>query len=110
MEEFCDEIAILNNGDIVLSGNIREIKRNYDRSKLLVSSVQAEGLARFLLEKLPQAVQSARVEGENALTVQMKNAQDKTALLQAIAASGLDVDEIKVYEPSLNDIFVQYTE
>ena len=110
VEEFCDEIAILNNGDIVLSGNIREIKRNYDRSKLLVSSVQAEGLARFLLEKLPQAVQSARVEGENALTVQMKNAQDKTALLQAIAASGLDVDEIKVYEPSLNDIFVQYTE
>lgn len=34
VEEFCDEIAILNHGAIVLSGNIREIKRCYDRSRI----------------------------------------------------------------------------
>ena len=36
VEEFCNEIAILNQGKIVLSGNIRDIKRGYERNRLLV--------------------------------------------------------------------------
>lgn len=109
VEEFCDEIAILNHGAIVLSGNIREIKRRYDRSRILISSTQAEGLARFLQQSAPQIVRGAEAR-QNLLMVQMDREESKAHLLQAIAASGLDVDEVKVYEPSLNDIFVQYTE
>ena len=109
VEEFCDEIAILNHGAIVLSGNIREIKRRYDRSRILISSTQAEGLARFLQQSSPQIVRGAEAR-QNLLMVQMDREESKAHLLQAIAASGLDVDEVKVYEPSLNDIFVQYTE
>lgn len=109
VEEFCDEIAILNHGAIVLSGNIREIKRRYDRSRILISSTQAEGLAHFLQQSAPQIVRGAEAR-QNLLMVQMDREESKAHLLQAIAASGLDVDEVKVYEPSLNDIFVQYTE
>ena len=109
VEEFCDEIAILNNGNIVLSGNIRQIKRRYDRSKILISSTQAGELDRYLRQTLPQSVLGTQTQG-NALTVQMDRESSKAGLLRAVAESGLDVDEIKVYEPSLNDIFVQYTE
>ena len=32
IEEFCDDIAIIHKGEIVLSGKLKEIKRSYDRS------------------------------------------------------------------------------
>ena len=39
VEEFCDEIAILNHGDVVLAGNLREIKRDFGRDRLVISSL-----------------------------------------------------------------------
>ena len=38
IEEFCDHIAILNNGEIVLQGNLNEIKRSHSRDRLVVRS------------------------------------------------------------------------
>ncbi len=109
VEEFCDQIAILNGGNLVLSGNIRDIKRSYDRTRILISSTQAEQLAAHLRGQLPQVVRSAECRG-NVLSVHLDQEDSKAALLRSIAGSGFDVDEVKVYEPSLNDIFVQYTE
>ncbi|MDF2632975.1 MAG: hypothetical protein K0Q85_1571, partial [Caproiciproducens sp.] len=34
----------------------------------------------------------------------------KSALISALAAQEFDLDGIRVFEPSLNDIFVEYTE
>lgn len=47
VEEFCNEIAILNQGKIVLSGNIRDIKRGYERNRLLVSTRQTEAIRQW---------------------------------------------------------------
>lgn len=102
IEEFCDDIAILNGGEIVLSGGIAEIKRSYDRSKIIIVSHDAARIKSFLNEE-------SKLEG-NTLTVKLKSANDKGQLLSKLAAGGFDIDAIKVYEPSLNDIFVEYTE
>ena len=42
IEEFCDSIAILNAGKVVLHGDIREIKRNYLRDRLVVRTENPE--------------------------------------------------------------------
>lgn len=102
IEEFCDDIAILNDGKIVLSGNIADIKHSYDRSKIIISSPDILKIKDFLTEV-------STVEN-NKLTVQLNSAKDKADLLFRIAENKFDIDEIKVYEPSLNDIFVEYTE
>ncbi len=47
VEVFCNEIAILNQGKIVLSGNIRDIKRGYERNRLLVSTRQTEAIRQW---------------------------------------------------------------
>ena len=41
IEEFCDSIAILNSGHVVLSGDLHDIKRNYTRDKLILRSENA---------------------------------------------------------------------
>ena len=38
IEEFCDSIAILNKGVVAISGDLRDIKRDYPRDRLVVRS------------------------------------------------------------------------
>lgn len=109
VEEFCDSIAILNKGEIVLSGEINEIKHSYDRSKIVVSSPQKEKIDEFCREKLTDIVVKTSELGD-ALKIKMKSADCKSAFISALAAQEFDLDGIRVFEPSLNDIFVEYTE
>ena len=99
IEEFCDHIAILQGGSIVLTGDLKEIKRSYPRNRLEIRSREAE--------KIAQAF-GGRLLGEDSVLVTMQDPAEKAALMQTLAA-GFDVDEIRVFEPSLNDIFVEYT-
>lgn len=100
IEEFCDSIAILNAGKIVLCGDLAEIKRNYVRDKLVV---RTQSPARIRAD-----FGSACTEADgDTLLLQLASPADKRATMARLAAE-YDVDEIKVYEPSLNDIFVEY--
>lgn len=109
VEEFCNEIAILNQGKIVLSGNIREIKRGYERNRLLVSTRQAEAVRQWA-EALPAEL-IAQVGGKDGdLLITLAEEKKKDAFLTALTGQGFDIDGFRVYEPSLNDIFVSYTE
>ncbi len=100
IEEFCDSIAILNAGKIVLCGDLTEIKRNYVRDKLVV---RTQTPARIRAD-----FGSACTEADgDALLLQLASPDDKRAAMARLAAE-YDIDEIKVYEPSLNDIFVEY--
>lgn len=100
IEEFCDSIAILNAGKIVLCGDLAEIKRNYVRDKLVV---RTQSPARI---RADFGSACAEADGD-ALLLQLASPADKRATMARLAAE-YDVDEIKVYEPSLNDIFVEY--
>ena len=48
IEEFCDDIAILNGGEIVLSGKINDIKRSYDRRTIIVESKDISEIKKYL--------------------------------------------------------------
>ena len=37
VEEFCEDIVLINHGDIVLSGNLDQIKREYGHNRLVIS-------------------------------------------------------------------------
>lgn len=109
IEEFCDQINILNHGEIVLSGNIKEIKRGYQRDKILVSGSDLEGMRRFVEGELSAICRSV-TQNDGQLAVTLKAPEQKGELLAALTQKGFDLDEFRVYEPSLNDIFVEYTE
>ncbi len=100
IEEFCDSIAIINKGTVAISGNLREIKRNYPRDKILLSTRTPE----IIKAELGGAV--TETEG-GALLVRLKSPDGKRQMMSWLAQS-CDIDEMKVFEPSLNDIFVEY--
>jgi ABC-2 type transport system ATP-binding protein len=101
IEEFCNKIGIINNGEMVLQGSLHDIKRNYVRDRLVVRTEYPENI----LEKLGSQC-SVNERGE--LIIKLKSAGDKQMMMRELTEI-FDIDEIKVYEPSLNDIFVEYT-
>ena len=109
VEEFCNEIAILNQGKIVLSGNIRDIKRGYERNRLLVSTRQTEAIRQWAAS-LPTELIKQVDDKDSDLLITLAAVDQKDAFLTALTGQGFDLDGFQVYEPSLNDIFVSYTE
>lgn len=109
IEEFCDEIAILNGGSIVLEGKIKEIKRNYDRRKILITGSQPEKVQAFLQQSLRDIVAASEIQ-DDTIHVQLHQTEQKSRLMAALGEQQFDIDQIRVFEPSLNDIFVEYTE
>lgn len=109
IEEFCRDIAILNGGRIVLSGGIRDIKRSYDRLKIILMSPEAEEIEQYLKTQAGDIISKAERKGD-AVTVTLVSVDKKTTLLQRLSDKKVNLDAFSVYEPSLNDIFVEYTE
>ena len=98
IEEFCDDIAIIHNGKVVLSGDLIDIKRNYPRNKLVVRSNDNEKI-----KELYNAINISELD----ILITLKSAEEKVRVIKDLAEK-FDIDEIKVFEPSLNDIFVEY--
>ena len=111
IEEFCESIAILNDGHIVLDGKINQIKRSYPRDKILIISPQAEKLISFVLPKMSGEILTAQNEDDpHHVIIKLKDPDFKLSLMRVLSDSSFDIDCFQVWEPSLNDIFVQYTE
>lgn len=106
VEEFCQHIAILNKGRIVLDTSIAAHKRTYDRRHILMDA--APGQSQKALDFLRARGIRAEI-GEDALHLYVNDAGDTLPLLSAMAGEGIPVEGYRVSEPSLNDIFVAYT-
>ena len=100
IEEFCDSIAILSAGRVAISGDLIEIKRNYVRDKLVVSTINPE--------RIKSDLGTACAEREDGtLLIQLASPAEKQSMMKRLVEN-YDIDEVKVFEPSLNDIFVEY--
>ena len=108
VEEFCDDIVIIHKGNVVLNGNIRTIKQGYDRSTIKLRSQNAAAIAKTVKESLTSLVRTVENKADE-ISLQLYNSGDKIKLLEALLAQNLDFEEFRVHEPSLNDIFVEYT-
>lgn len=100
IEEFCDSIAILNAGKVALHGDLHDIKRKYVRDRLVVRTEYPD--------KIRTGFDTACTVMDNGdLMIQLASADEKKAVMKRLVEN-YDIDEVKVFEPSLNDIFVEY--
>ena len=100
IEEFCDSIAILNNGVVALHGDLHDIKRDYPRDRLVVKTETPDAI-------ITDFGASCTVMDNGDLMIRLGSPSEKKATMTRLVEN-YDIDEVKVYEPSLNDIFVEY--
>ncbi len=103
IEEFCDAIAILHDGRVVLTGDLYDIKHSYPRNKLKVRSRELDKIR----AALPADAAFTPDEGSLSATITLSDPGRKSELMSSLTRS-FDIDEIAVAEPSLGDIFVEY--
>lgn len=100
IEEFCDSIAILNNGVVALHGDLHDIKRDYPRDRLVVKTETPDAI-------IADFGSSCTVMDNGDLMIRLDSPSEKKTTMTRLVET-YDIDEVKVFEPSLNDIFVEY--
>lgn len=110
VEEFCDNIAILNGGRIVLDGNLHDIKMSYPRNRILVSLDKGD-MASSIKAALCQAgldnLVTKLTPREHDVILQLIDPDKRGQVLAALSGAGLAVDRFEVLTPTLEQIFVE---
>lgn len=100
VEELCQNITILQRGNSVVEGSIREIKSRYPREHVrLVTSDEVSGL-----DLIPGVTKVERMERGYLITIRSVEAA-QLVLQKALQTATVEHFEIK--EPTLNQIFIK---
>jgi ABC-2 type transport system ATP-binding protein len=99
VEKLCDSIALIHQGNLVLSGKVREIKSRYERDRVII---EFEGNGEFL--NSPEIAEAKNYSGH--AEIKLKDGGDAQKLL-AEAASMAKIYRFEMVEPSLEEIFIQ---
>ena len=98
VEALCDRVAMINEGRLVLYGDLQDIKRKHGLTEVLVD---ADGS----LEGLPVV---DRTERHGALTrVILKSGVRPRELMDLFVSRGILVEHFEVVRTPIEDIFVQ---
>ena len=99
VEKLCDSICLINNGEAVLAGNLREIKASYERNRVIV---EFEGSPAFLNS---EEIADAKNFSGHA-EIKLKPHGNAQKLLHEAAAMAT-IYRFELVEPSLEEIFIQ---
>jgi ABC-2 type transport system ATP-binding protein len=99
VEKLCDSICLINKGEAVLTGRVRDIKSRYPRNHIIV---EFEGSAEFL--KSPEIAEAKNFSGH--AEIRLKERGDAQKLLREASASAR-IYRFEMVEPSLEEIFIQ---
>lgn len=108
VEEFCEDIVLLNHGDVVLSGNLRDIKKEYGHNRLVIALEKCSGEAAvgMIKEKMGEKLQVISQRQEEVV-VEMTGEATRKEILEELLENGMIPEYFGNYEPSLTEIFVE---
>lgn len=105
VETFCEDINILEQGKIVLSGNLDYIKKQLGHGKMILSVSNLEKKELLAnLNSIPMGIEYSLVP--EGVLLDFKEEGAKKELLAKLSTSSFNVEEFKLYKPSLEEIFV----
>jgi ABC-2 type transport system ATP-binding protein len=102
-EELCQDIVIINQGQSVVQGSVREVKRQYERN-----------VARLKLENDPEASWLEQLPGvqvtkrrEDYIEMHIQANLNPNVIVEAALHHGGIISRFELTEPSLTDIFIE---
>lgn len=108
VEEFCKEIALIDKGNIVLTGNLDNIKREYGMNRLTISSssLNLDELKTIIDREINDVVRVVE-KRKKYLLLELIHNSSKNDFLKRILEKDIDIEEFSSYKPKLEDIFVE---
>ncbi len=111
LSDFCNKIGIIENGQLVVSGDVQEILQQISGHITIVIKVVSDAeRAREVLAPIPHVGNVRVVEQDNTLLVEYVGERDQISeLLQRLVGAGLSVTSFSEEEADLEDIFMKMT-
>ncbi len=108
-DHLADQIVVIDRGSVIASGTPSQLKQEAGRASVVMTVKSAADLSRA--ERLLRA-NSTEVHVEQSsrrLTAQADGLGDMTRIADAFEASGIEVDDLGLQRPSLDDVFLHLT-
>jgi ABC-2 type transport system ATP-binding protein len=104
VEEICDHIVLVNRGQKILDGTVRDVKQQFKQNLFHIG---------FNAQPITTPATAFRITEEgsdHALTVKIEEGYTPNDVLQHFLQQGAPIHSFNELLPSLNDIFIQLVE
>ncbi|MEO5653135.1 MAG: ATP-binding cassette domain-containing protein [Marmoricola sp.] len=108
-DQLADDIVVIDKGKVIASGTPTQLKARAGRASVVLTVTRSEDLA-AAEELVRRSVHDVYVEpDERRVTAQAGGLADMSRIGAALAESGIEVDDLGLKRPSLDDVFLSLT-
>jgi ABC-2 type transport system ATP-binding protein len=108
-DQLADNIVVIDKGHVIAEGTPLQLKDSSGRASLVVTVSRHEDLGRAEV-LMRDAVDAVHVdEGARRLTAPAEGLQDVARVTGAFASSDIELDDLGLQRPSLDDVFLHLT-
>jgi ABC-2 type transport system ATP-binding protein len=103
VEEICDHIVLLNKGEKILDGTVRDVKNRFKENMYqLGATTRAENLMTYIFEVVRHQ--------PDQLLIKLQHGGTTNQVLKFFIDQGIEIHSFNEVLPSLNDIFIKLVE
>jgi len=108
VEEFCEEIALIDEGQMILTGNLNTIKREYGKNRMIlkVADTSPHHVYDLLKKDFSDLLKFHEIKKEQVI-LELLNEDSKYHFMSRLSEKKMDVEMFAIYHPSLEDIFIE---
>jgi len=104
-EELCDQIAIINHGELVACEPTKDLLKRIDEKEMIVDTIEPVG-------DIPDSLKAFNLThlDSHKISIQINRATTSVEdIIQALARSNMGIADISMRETQLEDVFLQLT-
>lgn len=105
VEEICDDIALINHSQVVLNGNVKEIRQSY-RKNMFHLEIRCSDSRTITMPTEFVVTNGKEEKGVYSADVSLPSTASSNDLLSAVMSQG-QVSALQEILPSMNDIFIE---
>lgn len=108
VENLCDRLAIMDHGQILALGTIKDIKQIVGENTLIKIEGKFDSAK---VDKLTQTFEFLKVESlkEGQAVFSLPNKNSTGQIIEEIIKQGFSIDNLSIKEPSLDSVFIKLT-
>lgn len=111
VEELCDNISLINKSHNILTGSVRELRRNFSDNSFEFSFLGEQARLAEALAPMTRECRSLGIDRDGFLSVSLKlNSADDLKLAIAKANEAVDLRSFRQVLPSMDEIFIRSVE
>lgn len=109
-DELADRVAVIDLGQVIAEGTVNELKESVGTSSLHLSIQNEQYMqeARLMVERVLNVQSAVSTEG-GKITAPMTDADRVTDLLITLREAGIQLAELSVQKPTLDEVFLSIT-